>query len=107
MMTAVGRRVAALRRPGPAASLARLLWIAWAVVVWNVVFDHVIVVAGRAYIAAANRAAFATPPHYENMDAWMRPAVARGLWIASASAGVILVTGLLLVRATGASSSNR
>jgi hypothetical protein len=41
------------------------------------------------------------------MDAWMRPAVARGLWIASASAGVILVTGLLLVRATGASSSNR
>jgi hypothetical protein len=107
MITAVRRRVAALRRPGPAARLARLLWIAWAVVVWNVVFDHVIVVAGREYIAAANRAAFATPPRYENMDAWMRPAVARGLWIASASAGVILVTGLVLVRAAGASSSNR
>jgi hypothetical protein len=107
MMTAVRCRVAALRRPGPAARLARLLWIAWAVVVWNVVFDHVIVVAGRDYIAAANRAAFATPPHYETMDAWMRPAGARGLWIASASAGVILTAGLLLVRAAGASSSNR
>ena len=33
--------------------LALVLWIAWAVIVWNVVFDHVIVVAGRDYIAAA------------------------------------------------------
>ena len=34
-------------------SLARGLWIVWAIVVWNVVFDHVIVVAGREYLAAA------------------------------------------------------
>lgn len=108
MMTAVRRRVAAFRQPGPATRLARVLWIAWAVIVWNVVFDHVIVVAGREYIAAANRAAFAPAPrHYENMDAWMRPAVARGLWIASLGAGVVVVSGLLLVRAAGAPPSNR
>ncbi len=108
-MEAVRRRIVALRQPGPARRLARALWIAWAVIVWNVVFDHVIVVAGREYITAANRAAFApsAPRRYENMDAWMRPAVTRALWAASASAGVILGTGLLLVRAAGASASNR
>ena len=38
-------------------SLAMAFWIAWAVVVWNVVFDHVIVVAGRQYLNAAGIAA--------------------------------------------------
>jgi hypothetical protein len=33
------------------------------------------------------------------MDAFMRPAVTRGLWLASAAAGVVLVTGLVAVRA--------
>ena len=47
------RRVDAWRQPRVAARLARVLWIAWAIVVWNVVFDHTIVVAGRDYIAAA------------------------------------------------------
>ena len=37
--------------------IARALWIAWALVVWNVVFDRVIVVAGRAYILAAEAVA--------------------------------------------------
>ncbi len=100
MLTAAARRrVAALRQPRPAARLARTLWIVWAIVVWNVVFDHVIVVAGRNYIAAADRAAFATPRRYENMDAWMRPAVTRGLWIATVSAAAIAGAGLVLVRA--------
>jgi hypothetical protein len=109
MVTAVRRRVEAIRQPGPARRVARALWIVWAIVVWNVVFDHVIVVAGREYIAAATRAAYApaAPRRYENMDAWMRPAVTRGLWVASASAGVILVSGLLLVRAAGAPASHR
>ena len=91
-----------------AARLARALWIAWAVIVWNVVFDHVIVVAGREYIAAAERAAFSAtlPHHYANMDAWMRPAITRGLWTATAGAGLVLTTGLLLVRAAGARSGN-
>ena len=94
--------MAAWRQPRPAARLARVLWIVWAVIVWNVVFDHVLVVAGREYIAAANRAAFAVPPHYENMDAWMRPAVTRALWTATASGGAIALAGFLMVRAFGA-----
>jgi hypothetical protein len=98
MLTAAARRrVAALRQPGPAARLARALWIVWALVVWNVVFDHVIVVAGRSYIAAAYRAAADPPLHPPNMDDWMQPAVTRGAWLASAAAGAVALTGLASV----------
>ena len=98
MLTWARRRGAALRQPVASARLARVLWIAWAVVVWNVVFDRVIVVAGRSYIAAALAAARANPSGPPvNMDDWMRPAVTRGFWIATASAGALLVTGLATV----------
>ena len=63
--------------------IAPALWIAWAVVVWNVVFDYVIVVAGREYLAAAVPAALAAGP-YPRMDDWMGPAITRGLWMATA-----------------------
>ena len=116
MRTAVARqRVAALRQPRRASHIALLLWLVWAVIVWNVVFDHVIVVAGREYIAAAQARAMrgaparlttggaeapgAHPSGYENMDSWMRPAVARGFWIASSCSAAILGAGYLLVRA--------
>ena len=91
------RRLAALRQPERAAALARALWIALAVVVWNVVFDHVIVSAGRQYIVAAERAVWVSetvPPRFENMDDFMRPAVSRALWTATASAAAILLFGL-------------
>jgi hypothetical protein len=68
--------------------MARVLWIAWAIVVWNVVFDHVIVMAGRRAVAAAGLAATV------NIDELMRPAVGRGLWIATVAASAILVVGL-------------
>jgi hypothetical protein len=100
MVTAAVRRAAALRQPRAAARIARALWTVWAIVVWNVVFDHVIVVAGRDYIAAASAAASTSAnahPHYLAMDDWMRPAVTRGLWIATAAAGTILVVGLALI----------
>ena len=87
-------RVAALRQPRPAARIALALWIAWAVIVWNVVFDRVIVVAGRRYVAAATAADAPRP----NMDDFMRPAVTRGLWIASAAGGAVFLTGLACVR---------
>ena len=89
-----------LRQPRALERIAVALWIVWAILVWNVVFDHVIVVAGREYIAAATRAAFSTslPHRYENMDAWMRPAVTRGLWTASLGAAAILASGLILIR---------
>jgi hypothetical protein len=69
----------------------------FAVVVWNVVFDHVLVEAGRAYIIAAVTAARSGRP-YELIDAWMRPARSRALWWATGSALGILVVGLAAVR---------
>ena len=79
------------------------LWIVWAVIVWNVVFDHVIVVAGREYIGIAVRAARSAGP-YARMDDWMRPAVTRGLWIATASSALILIVGFVAIRRAGAVS---
>jgi CubicO group peptidase (beta-lactamase class C family) len=100
MLTAAARRrVAALRQPGPAVRIARALWIAWAIVVWNVVFDRVVVVAGRSYIGAASRAAAAgVSASPLDMDDWMQPAVTRGLFFATAAASAILVPGLAALR---------
>jgi hypothetical protein len=69
------------------------------VIVWNVVFDHVIVVAGRSYIAAARQAV--RTGSFANMDDWMRPAAARGFWIATASATFILLTGFAAIARAG------
>jgi hypothetical protein len=76
---------------------AQALWIAWAVIVWNVVFDRVIVVAGRAYIAAAGAAARTGGP-YAPMDDWMGPAVGRAFWMATAAAALILIVGFAAFR---------
>ena len=84
-----------LRRSRRRARIACALWIAWAVVVWNVVFDHVIVTAGRRVVAAAGMAATVTPL---NIDQFMRPALARGLWIATAAAAAIVIVGLTSVQ---------
>ena len=84
--------------PRAAVRIARVLWIVWAVFLWNVVFDHVIVVAGREYIAAAARAAADPAGPFANMDTWMRPAVTRGFWIATAAGGAVLIAGLAAVQ---------
>ena len=74
--------------------------------VWNVVFDHVIVVAGREYLRCRVAAALAAGP-YPRMDDWMRPAITRGLWIATASSAVILLVGLAAVHPARASRRSR
>ena len=79
-----------------AGTVARGLWIVWAILVWNVVFDHVIVVAGRAYIAAAIVAGHGG--RYARMDDWMRPAITRALWIATGSSALILLVGFVAIR---------
>ena len=98
LRSSVTSRIASLRQPPAAARLACALWIIWAVIVWNVVFDQVIVRAGRDYLVAAGRAS-ATHTLRPNMDAYMRPAAQRGVWIATAAGALILFTGLAAVRA--------
>jgi hypothetical protein len=75
-----------------AVRLAALLWMVWAVLTWNVVFDHVLVVAGREYLVAAGLAA-RDGPSYARVADWMHPAVARGVRLATASAAAILLAG--------------
>ena len=83
--------------------IVQALWIAWAVVVWNVVFDHAIVVAGRQYVAAATRALQRAGPHAP-IDEWMGPAVVHGLRTATVAAALILIVGFTALRIV---SSNR
>jgi len=80
-----------------AARLARVLWFAWAVVVWCVMFDRAIVVAGRAYVAAAEVAA-RTGGTYLRIEDWMRPAAVRAFWTATLAAAILLVVGLIAVK---------
>jgi len=77
--------------PARKAWLAGLLWLALAVVVWNVIFDRVLVLAGRRYVAAAYQSA--RTGTYLRIDDAMRPAVRRGLWLASAAAVPIALAG--------------
>jgi hypothetical protein len=86
------------RQPARTLRLARALWIVWAIIVWNVTFDHVIVVAGREYIGRASTAASRSGP-YARMDDWMGPAITRAFWIATAASVTIGVVGVVLIGA--------
>jgi hypothetical protein len=89
------RKARWFRDPARQARLARILWIVFAVVIWNVVFDRVLVLAGREYVYAAALAA--RDGVYLFAKDWMASAVARGFWLASAGAALILAAGLALV----------
>src|SRR5262245_42318718 len=86
----------AWREPARKARLARILWVVWAVVVWNVVFDRVLVLAGRQFVHAASVSARETGQYLRAAD-WMQPAIARGLTLATGAAAIILVAGLVAV----------
>jgi hypothetical protein len=75
------------------------LCVLWAFVVWNVVFDRVIIEAGREYVRTADAAARGAGP-YARIEDTMRPARSRALWLATLSAGVILVAGFLAISTT-------
>lgn len=106
LIAAAQDRIAACRQPRASAMIARALWMAWAILLWNVVFDRVIVVAGREYIAAAARAAVNPAGQFANMDDWMRPAVTRGFWMATAAGGTVLIAGLAAIQGAMRSSKD-
>jgi len=74
------------------------LWVLFAFVVWNVVFDRLIINATRDYVDAANAAAKTSAPP-QKIDAAMRPAKSRAMWLAKGSAGVILLVGVAVISA--------
>ena len=86
--------------------LAAAIWIVFAIVAWNVVFDRVIVVAGRAYVEAAGRTSRETGT-YLLLDAWMRPAIARAFWSATVVGAAIAVCGLGALALSRANASSR
>lgn len=75
---------------------AIVLWVVLAFLVWNVIFDRLIVLAGRRYSYDATLAFRAG--HYLRIDDAMRPAISHGVRVASLWAGVVLVVGLGLIR---------
>ena len=75
---------------------AVLLWLVFAFLVWNVVFDRIIVLAGRRYSYDATMAFRAG--HYLRIDDAMRPAIAHGVRVASIAAGLIVLVGIGLIR---------
>jgi hypothetical protein len=93
-------RSARLRARSASARRARVaaaLWILWAIVVWNVVLDQTIVLAGRRYIIAAIETA-GSMRGFVQMDGWIGPAAIRGAWAATLAAGAILLVGFTAIR---------
>jgi hypothetical protein len=88
----VSRVVASLHDPARALRAAFVLWLAFAIIAWNVVFDRVIVLAGRQYVYAASIAERTSRPYVRAAD-WMQQATTRGVRVATAAALGILVTG--------------
>lgn len=74
------------------ALLAATLWVVLAFTIWNVIFDRVLVLAGRRYVAAAT--ASAQHGVYLKIDDAMRPAIRRGVWLATASTLPVAVFGV-------------
>jgi len=75
---------------------ATVLWVVLAFLVWNVVFDRIIVLAGRRYAYDATVAFRAG--HYLRIDDAMRPAIAHAVRVASIAAGLVLLAGIGLIR---------
>lgn len=85
-----------IRQLRHSAKLAAALWLVLACVVWNVVFDRVLVLAGRRYSYAAVMS-LREGHGYVHIDDWMRPAIAHGVRLASLTALGIAAFGLIAV----------
>lgn len=76
---------------------AIVLWLVFAFVVWNVIFDRIIVLAGRRYSYDA-KLLYRTTGKYLLIDTEMRPALAHAVTVASVVAVAIVAGSLLLIR---------
>lgn len=85
---------------------AVVLWLVFAATVWNVVFDRMIVLAGRRYSHDAT-VLFRTTGRYLLIDDVMGPAVAHAARVASAAAGAVAVAALILIRFAAARDLRR
>ena len=101
--------IARVRRPvrwPPAhpVRVAAVLWLTFAIVVWNVVFDRILVIEGREYVYAASVAANESRPYVGAHD-WMRAAKKLAPWNSSAAGGVLLAVGLTAIAIANLKSS--
>lgn len=92
--------------PRRAVTTAVILWLVLAAVVWNVIFDRLIVLAGRRYSHDA-MVLFRRTGRYLLIDDVMRPAVIHGARVASAVATAIVVVGMLLIALAAARDAAR
>lgn len=78
-------------------TVAYVLWVVLAGVIWNVVFDRVLVLAGRRYVYEASRA-------HDNggsavlIDPWMHDARRRAVRLATLAALPVAMVGMIAVR---------
>jgi hypothetical protein len=78
-------------------TVAYVLWVLLAGVVWNVVFDRVLVLAGRRYVYAAFHAFERGGPPVL-IEPWMRDARRQAVRWATLVAGPLAVAGVIAVR---------
>ena len=77
--------------------VAVALWLLFTAVVWNVIFDRLIVLAGRRYSHDAY-VLYRSTGRYLLISDVMPPAIAHAVRVASAVAGAIAVVALIAIR---------
>ena len=77
--------------------VAVVLWLVFASVVWNVIFDRLIVLAGRRYSHDAY-VLYRSTGRYLLINDVMPPAVTHAVRVASSVAGTIAVVALVAIR---------
>ncbi|MGE3955650.1 MAG: hypothetical protein AB7H96_02945 [Vicinamibacterales bacterium] len=85
---------------------AVVLWLVCAFLVWNVIFDRMIVLAGRRYSHDAT-VMYRTTGRYLLIDDVMRPAAREAFRVASVAAGGLAVAALGLIRLAAARDARR
>lgn len=91
------RQALAGRDTRRAVTVAVIVWVVFAAVVWNVIFDQLLIIAGRRYSYDAV-VFYQTTHHYLRIDDVMRPAIAHAVRVSSLWSGALLAAGLVAVR---------